>query len=186
MPDGRIDPRGRTLRILNHLVEVKPCSTSVIPYLRFPLALRPAESYKEGMRAFGSSRSGGRKHAGCDLYAAPGTKIYSLSDGEVIDIYDFYLGTKAVEINHGAFVARYGEVRSTTPGLKKGSMVARGDNIAEVGELVFASGTKMSMLHLELYRGNIPGRLTLRGHPPYHRRDDLLDPTPYLDRAVMQ
>jgi len=41
----------------------------------------------------------------------------------------------------------------------------------------------MSMLHLELYKGTAFGRLTNRKNRPYQRRSDLINPTPYLDKA---
>jgi hypothetical protein len=37
------------------------------------------------------------------------------------------------------------------------------------------------MLHIELYRGTAQGGLTAN-NPPYKRRSDLLDPTPFLDQ----
>ena len=46
----------------------------------FPLRARPPDDYHTGGRNFGASRSGGaRKHAGCDLIAAPGTEILCMT-----------------------------------------------------------------------------------------------------------
>jgi hypothetical protein len=39
------------------------------------------------------------------------------------------------------------------------------------------------MLHLEMYSGELEGPLTQMGRP-FDRREDLIDPTPYLDRLV--
>ena len=39
------------------------------------------------------------------------------------------------------------------------------------------------MLHFEMYDNSATGRLTDRHNPPYQRRADLMDPTPYLDAA---
>jgi murein DD-endopeptidase MepM/ murein hydrolase activator NlpD len=51
----------------------------------FPSRSRPKESYKEPPRAFGSPRDhGGRKHAGCDLYAPAGTEVLAVEDGTVL------------------------------------------------------------------------------------------------------
>jgi murein DD-endopeptidase MepM/ murein hydrolase activator NlpD len=78
----------------------------------FPLKEKPKGSYHEAPRNFGARRSHGkRKHAGCDLYAAVGTGVYAVADGTVLAAYPFYLGTWAVEVDHGDFIVRYGEVQ---------------------------------------------------------------------------
>ncbi|HCE2379867.1 M23 family metallopeptidase [Vibrio parahaemolyticus] len=154
--------------------------------LRFPLKTRPAQSYTVAPRSFGSNRSNGRKHAGCDLYAPAGTEILSMLDGKVVNIYSFYLGTKAIEVDHGIFLARYGEISDVVDGIKVGSMIKRGDVIAKVGTLKFKNGETMSMLHLELYSKSQTGPLTVRDNLPYKRRSDLMDPTNYLNSAHLK
>jgi len=183
-PDGYITPGKGTWKAL---MAVKTSTiTSSGTRLLFPLKFKPLKSYKSGMRAFGSNRSSGkRKHAGVDLYAPPGTSIRAIKDGTVIRDYPFYLGTRALEIDHGDMVVRYGEVKSVATGIKAGATVKRGDVIAYVGQLVFKSGNKMSMLHIEFYKGTKTGPLTVRNLKPYQRRADLFDPTSMLDVAVM-
>lgn len=185
-PDGRVDPGGRTLaELVRNRRETGDAQTA--PAFgtgeAFPMKTRPAESYREGMRRFGANRSGGRRHAGCDLYAPVGTPIYALDDGEVIqNLYAFYLGTYALEVQHPNYIARYGEIKQNIPaGLKRGSRVERGQLLGHVGEL---QGLNMSMLHLEIFAGNGSGGLTNRANPPFMRRADLIDPTPVLDRAA--
>lgn len=188
-PDGRVDRGGRTLRML--VVSARPAPTPaasrVAPgakSMRFPMAARPTQSYKDGMRRFGANRAKGRLHAGCDLYAPVGTPIYALDEGEVIrSVYYFYLGTYALEVQHPGFVARYGEITRDVPaGVKKGARVERGQRLGAVGLL---EGINMSMLHLELYSGRVSGPLTVRGNKPYQRRSDLIDPASILDAAVL-
>jgi hypothetical protein len=41
------------------------------------------------------------------------------------------------------------------------------------------------MLHFEMYDNSATGPLTNRRNPPFQRRSDLIDPTPYLDAARM-
>jgi murein DD-endopeptidase MepM/ murein hydrolase activator NlpD len=187
-PDGRVDPDGRTFREL--LILRPPSGNGEEPQAqterteRFPLDTRPAQSYRERPRSFGAPRSGGRKHAGCDLYAPVGTPIYAIDDGEVLtDVYFFYDNTYALEVRHPRFIARYGEIqKNVAPGIRKGTQVRRGQLIAHVGKL---ASLNMSMLHLELYTGASTGPLTVRSNPPYMRRGDLMDPTPVLDRALI-
>lgn len=186
-PDGRVDPAGRTMQTLTsrarEVNEALVLKLLVPMQLRFPLLVPPAKSYKTGMRRFGVRRKRGRLHAGCDLYASVGTAIYAMDEGEVIrDVYAFYLGTYALEVQHPNFIARYGEIASVSAGLKKGSKISRGQQIARVGEL---RGLNMSMLHLEMYTGKGSGSLTVRANKPYQRRSDLIDPTRVLDSATV-
>lgn len=194
-PDGRVDPNGATLRALvanaKYESQFKLLSVPAAGApekraitgvgVRFPLSIRPAESYREGMRRFGARRKGSRLHAGCDLYAKVGTPILALDSGVVLNRYEFYLGTFALEVRHPKFIARYGEIQQRlAPGIDVGTKVARGQTIAYVGKLI---GLNMSMLHLELYSGAAKGPLTTQ-LGPYKRRGDLIDPTPILDGAT--
>ncbi len=155
----------------------------------FPFTKLPTSNWTGGARAFGSSRSGGsRAHGGCDLYASLGTWVHAIADGEVINgPYPFYCETYALEVHHGTFVIRYGEIQKFTT-VKAGEKVKAGQRIAKVGHLV---GIKVpsDMLHLEMYKGNASGALTQRSGGakrsdgvPYQRRSDLMDPTPHLNR----
>lgn len=144
----------------------------------FPLSFVPRLDFRTGGRRFGANRSHGtRKHAACDLIAPEGTKIYAVHDGTVIrGPYYFYRGTYAIEVNHGDFIARYCEIKKTAPGVHVGTTVSGGQLIAFVGKMYHDS-----MLHFELYSGAASGHLTQRNNPPYQRRSDLLNPTPYLE-----
>lgn len=143
---------------------------------------RPTESYHTRPRNFGSGRSRGRKHGGCDIYAPVGTAIRAMAQGTIIQpLYAFYEGTYALEVDHGTFVARYGEVQRTTASqFKAGDPVSPGAVIAHVGKL---NNYPHSMLHLELYSKTATGALTVRSNLPYQRRADLFDPTTWLDAA---
>ncbi|MCA9654023.1 MAG: M23 family metallopeptidase [Myxococcales bacterium] len=150
--------------------------------LLFPLHERPTESYTTSPRSFGSGRKGGRKHAGCDLYAPVGTPIRAMAGGKVLTaLYSFYGGTYALEVDHGTFVARYGEIqKEIADKLKVGDSVTPGLVIGQVGKL---NNYHQSMLHLELYTGSGKGGLTDRTSKPYQRRADLFNPTTWLDAA---
>src|SRR4051812_11501992 len=82
----------------------------------FPFSSVPAWSWEKSPLAFASSRAGGaRLHAGCDLYFPRGTSIHAIADGVVTrGPYAFYCETFALEIDHGSFLARYGEIQSKT------------------------------------------------------------------------
>lgn len=161
-------------------------SDVVIPGLLYPLETPATQSYKQGARRFGASR-GSRKHAGIDLYAKEGSIVRAMATGKVIRVYNFYCKTSAIEIDHGSFIARYGEVdpRDENIFVEAGSMVNRGDKIGKVGKLV---GIKVpsNMLHLEMYSTTSQSDLTVRKNAPYQRRSDLFDPTPSIDRATFE
>jgi murein DD-endopeptidase MepM/ murein hydrolase activator NlpD len=136
--------------------------------LKFPLDKRPRESYKVAPRKFACGRKSywengvkkyKRYHAGCDLYAGLGDKIYAVADGTIKTYQDFYLQTWELEVDHGDFIVRYGEVQppekipntnsvpysSQAPpssvlkglpdDLRVGDTVKRGQHIAYVGQL---------------------------------------------------
>lgn len=181
-PDGRIDPDGKTIKKLASMVADKSADEHIL----FPLMGRPDNDYTSGMAAFGASRSNGRKHAGVDLYAEKGTPIRAIKDGVVKQSYPFYLGTQALEVDHGDMLIRYGEISHVANEIDTGVRVTRGQIIGYVGELVFSSGSRMSMLHFEAYKGTARGALTVRELVPYQRRSDLFDPTEMLNEAVLE
>jgi murein DD-endopeptidase MepM/ murein hydrolase activator NlpD len=158
----------------------------------FPLGRIRSVSWINSMGAFGASR-GSRAHAACDIYAPSGTWIHAIAKGKVIlGPYYFYNSTYAIEIDHGDFIARYGEIQSNTV-VRAGDRVKAGQRIARVGHLTGIS-VPSDMLHLELYKGTASGPLTVTGSAsarrkdgvPYQRRRDLIDPTPMLAKWKKQ
>lgn len=153
----------------------------------FPFDKLPHVNWTEDIRRFGARRDGGaRAHGGCDLYFPEGTVIHAITSGTVTrGPYEFYLGTYALEIDHGTFVARYGEIQQSTF-VRRGDSVTGGQRIARVGNL---DGIINSMLHLELYDKSASGQLTVTNNQtartasgkPYMRRRDLIDPTSKLN-----
>jgi murein DD-endopeptidase MepM/ murein hydrolase activator NlpD len=158
----------------------------VITGLLYPLPVRATADYHSGARRFGSNR-GARRHAGIDLYASAGTIVRAMAAGKVIRVYPFYSETYAIEIDHGSFVARYGEVDKHMVNIfvKGGDSVERGEKIGVVGRLVGVT-VPSNMLHLEMYASTNDSALTVKNNPPYQRRKDLFDPTPSIDVAVME
>jgi len=154
------------------------------------LPIKATADYHTGARRFGSTRSGGtRKHAGIDLYAPTGTLVRAMMDGVVLIVRDFYCQTFQIVVDHGSFIARYGEVDPTPKNIfvKAGQHVKRGDLLGKVGHLV---GIKVpsDMLHLELYETTespLKASLTQKTKAPYQRRGDVFDPAPSIDIAEM-
>lgn len=198
--DGLIKPDSQTWHALLDAVSEKPeikeppnepdVSNDAHEFF-FPFLTLPASDWIRSPRAFASNRNNGlRAHAGCDLYFEKGTWIHAIADGTVTrGPYPFYCQTFALEVDHGDFLARYGEIQAKTP-VKEGDRVHAGEQIAKVGHLVGIQ-VPSDMLHLELYDKSASGPLTIpdtarsKKRPdgtPFMRRMDLIDPTPKLNQ----
>ena len=143
--DGIVTPKSQTWTALvdtiANVAADNEGSSSVSQEL-FPFPTVPAQSWEKSPLAFASPRAGGaRLHAGCDLYFQQGTPIHAVADGVVTrGPYAFYCGTFALEIDHGSFLARYGEIQAKTE-VTAGATVRAGQRIARVGHLVGIQGT---------------------------------------------
>ena len=194
-PDGVINVGKRTWRelidVLNGDEDADSSGNSIIPVTNgdclFPFKGMPAANWTESIRRFGARRDDNtRAHAGCDLYFPPGTIIHAITAGTVTrGPYPFYDGTWALEIDHGAFLARYGEIKKDAL-VHMGDHVTPGQPIAKVGKLIHIVN---SMLHLELYNKSASGPLNVKKEEsaihtngkPFFRRKDLFDPTSKLN-----
>lgn len=158
---------------------------------RFPLPFLPSQHYHYGGIRFGAKRdNGSRNHAGCDLIAKPGTPVYAVEWGIVIDVpkTPFMKNSKlySVVVEHSLFIARYCEVDKPDPvEIHEGMTVQEGQLISYVARNNKGGG----MLHIELYAKDGTGELSQPYNTKYlhvekrnyKRRKDLLDPTPFLD-----
>jgi len=183
-PDGLIEVGKRTWQ---ELVTALEGPVTEPGEFFFPLKQLPPVNWVEGDRRFASNRSSGnRAHAACDLYSPAGTVVHAITSGRVVrGPYAFYKGTFALEIDHGTFLARYGEIKEATL-VSVGDQVTAGQPIAKIGDLI---GVTNSMLHLELYDKSATGELNVLGPGgavrsdgvPFKRRRDLFDPTAKLN-----
>lgn len=194
-PDGVIEPEGRSW---TELVRALAVGSAPVPpavpasgtgEFFFPFTELPSANWTSPPRSFAANRDNGRRaHAGCDLYFPKGTTIHAVGAGTVIrGPYPFYAETFAIEIDHGSFVVRYGEVQASAF-VREGDHVAAGQPIAKVGHLVGIT-VPSDMLHFELYDKSAHGKLTVPASEsamtpngkPFMRRKDLIDPTPKLN-----
>ena len=197
--DGLIMPDSQAWHALLDAVGEKPAvpetpnqpDVSNTGEFSFPFPTLPASDWIRSPRAFASNRNNGlRAHAGCDLYFEKGTWIYAIGDGTVTrGPYPFYCQTFALEVDHGDFLARYGEIQAKTT-VKEGDKVRAGEQIAKVGHLI-GIRVPSDMLHLELYDKSASGPLTITDTArsrkrsdgiPFMRRKDLIDPTSRLNQ----
>jgi murein DD-endopeptidase MepM/ murein hydrolase activator NlpD len=139
-------------------------------------------SLRSPPRSFGAPRRGGRKHAGCDLYAPLGSDVVAIDAGKILEVRPFYWKTQAVVIEHpGIGVVRYGEI-TPGPGISNGVRVTEGMIIGSIAQLINPRPGGLNphpMLHFELYAGTGTGPLST-ADGPYQRRGDLQNPTALL------
>jgi len=166
--------------ILGERVFCSLCARTMNNYWPVPEWIS-TQSYKQSPRSFGSKRSKGRVHAGCDLYAPLDSPVLAIAGGRVVESGFFYLGTSQLTIDHGALgVVRYGEIAPDhLP--KVGALITAGQQIGKIGSL--GRGIH-PMLHIEHYSGQTTGSVTNLKSGPYFRRSDLLDCTKLLDSLL--
>lgn len=139
---------------------------------------------------FGHNRSNGmRSHSGCDIYVhAEGEPVYAVKSGTIILVEQpssSWGGAGAITIDHGDFIARYGETRNFS---QTSGSVFQGQQIADVSNTTYYPA--QPMLHFEMYSKSANGPLTVP--PPgklinnrgTRRRADLIDPTSYLETWI--
>jgi murein DD-endopeptidase MepM/ murein hydrolase activator NlpD len=147
--------------------------------MAFPLKSIPYKSWKTGIRRFGTYRTKTRLHAGCDLYAPEGTDIHAVADGTVIIHREFYKGSWQVTVDHGDFLVRYGECgEKLAPGVSIGAKVMKGQVLGQISKL---KGIVNTMIHFEMFSDPKKKGELSNSSSPYNRRNDLIDPTPFLD-----
>lgn len=207
-PDARIDPGGTTATRLRAFLAIG--ARIEAGEVTFPFANSATHPYHgrgAGMRAFRASRSSGtRAHAGIDLYQPDFTPVLAMADGVVTRVDGFYMQTHVVEVDHGTFLARYGEVDPASIPVRRGQAVSRGQVVGRVGILTKPNGRRLGvpsmMLHLEMYdktegAGSGSGGVAnlTRTHATsardaftgrtFLRRRDLIDPTGLLFHAPL-
>jgi hypothetical protein len=124
---------------------------------------------------FGAPRNGTRLHAGVDIYppGGEGTPVRAVKPGTVVTTGTFYTRangeqTYAILVDHGDFVADYGEVKKPESWVVPGATVERGQVIG------YVSGTVQ--LHFEMYAPGTTSWLQWYGPQPAN----LIDPTSYM------
>jgi murein DD-endopeptidase MepM/ murein hydrolase activator NlpD len=156
------------------------------PMPRIPVAI-PDDKGTIHPGSFGIDRHQ-HVHTGVDLYAAYGTPVRAMEDGNIIQISWFtgpsidmpwWNDTRAVYIEGIIGVFNYGEIQEL-PTLKVGDTVKAGDLLGYVVTVLRKwKGRPMSMLHVELYdHGYTDDWKEWKIGDP--KPEHLKDPTPYL------
>ncbi|WP_338887261.1 glycoside hydrolase family protein [Aeromonas rivipollensis] len=178
-------------------------STNTKPII-FPLKVKPENDIgkkwenkcwsadeRNNAATFSYPRNNGRRHAARDLYTNPFEEVIAVSNGEVLQVANFYCETYEVTILHRTndgreFIMRYGELAPDRIKVSVGDFVMQGQSVGYTGKLlqrgiplVKINGSVVFMLHVEIYScqsgRDLKKPLTNRGVRPYQRREDLVD-----------
>lgn len=97
-----------------------------------------------------------RAHSGIDLAASVGTRVMSVADGVVTDLYvDDMLGTTVV-IDHGSGICSIYSNLAATPVVSVGDSVAMGSVIGSVGDTALGEAGIAQHLHFEMTKDDAP------------------------------
>lgn len=120
---------------------------------KYPLSIRHTADPSTGAKFFGANRTSTRQHAGVDLFGEPGTKVYAMTSGTVLNARYFDIGLEQVIIkNDDGSIARYTELIHTKNGtLDNGDKVSKGQYLGTIQKNT--TSEKSCMLHLEVYSG---------------------------------
>ena len=144
--------------------------------------------------SYGADRRGGRKHAGIDIVARPGTAVLAMRDFRFIRSGLFIANTKAMYsvFADDNYFFRYAEIEPVV--FKQKQIVHAGAKIGHVVELPKARFPR-DMLHLEVfYRDRIKGKnlvtqsynLTNSEAEPFYRSGGLIDATKFLTAVASE
>jgi len=125
-------------------------TTPPVVSIIFPLELKPSWT-----DTFGAPRSGGRTHAGNDIYAARGTPLLAVSDGVIKKTTptDVGLGGISVWLTDGdGNDYYYAHLDGVAPGIEAGVRVSTGQVIGYAGNTGNAAGGSCH-LHFEIHLG---------------------------------
>ncbi len=125
-----------------------------------------------------------RRHVGVDLFAAPGDTVIAVEDGRVLGFYPFLRAATgemsyALLVDHGAYVANYGEVRQnslTAHGLAIGDRISAGQPIATISDT--------AQLHFETYQAGTQHSSSWPNGAP--QPAGVRDPTAFLTALAEQ
>ena len=116
-------------------------------FLKAPLQFRRISS-RFNKRRFHPILKRRRPHLGTDYAAAPGTPIWTIGDGTVVEAKYNRGSGNYVEIRHnGTYTTKYLHMSKFGPGIKKGVRVSQGQVIGYVGSTGLATGPH---LHYEM------------------------------------
>lgn len=126
-----------------------PTSSAVTPFMPVLNATLYKEFYGDQL-IYNETLKQWETHNGIDLQVANGSKVYSILDGEVTDIYSNVLeGTVVVVEHEDGLTSCYGSLDSEL-NVEIGDTISRGDEIGVVSASAYAESDAGTHLHFSL------------------------------------
>ena len=129
--------------------DVVPSNAAISPFLPVLNATLYKEYFDDTL-VFNSTLSQWETHDGIDLQVANGSSVYSILDGEVVDVYSNVLeGTVVVVEHEGGLTSCYGSLDNDVE-VSVGDSVSRGDVLGVVSSSSTAELDAGSHLHFSM------------------------------------
>lgn len=140
-----------------------PTSAKVTPYMPVLNATLYKGYYGDEL-IYNSTLKQWETHNGIDLQVANGSKVYSILDGKVIDVYSNVLEGTVVVVEHAdGITSCYGSL-SNDVSVEVGENISRGDEIGVVSTSANCEADAGAHLHFSMFENN-----------------EKIDPTSYLN-----
>jgi murein DD-endopeptidase MepM/ murein hydrolase activator NlpD len=129
---------------------VKPTNTQVSPFVPVLNATLYKEYFGDEL-VYNETLKQWETHNGIDLKVANGSKVYSILDGEVVDVYSNILEGTVVVVEHAdGLKSCYGSLDATTA-VEIGDTVSRGDELGTVSSSANAELDAGAHLHFSMF-----------------------------------
>lgn len=126
-----------------------PTNSAVTPFMPVLNATLYKEYYGDELM-YNATLKQWETHNGIDLQVANGSKVYSILDGKVKDIYSNVLEGTVVVIEHdNGLTSSYGSLDSEL-NIEVGDSISRGDEIGKVSASAYAESDAGTHLHFSL------------------------------------
>ena len=126
-----------------------PTNSAVTPFMPVLNATLYKEYYGDELM-YNATLKQWETHNGIDLQVANGSKVYSILDGKVKDIYSNVLEGTVVVVEHdNGLTSSYGSLDSEL-NIEIGDSISRGDEIGKVSASAYAESDAGTHLHFSL------------------------------------
>ena len=130
--------------------ESVPTNSSITPFMPVLNATLYKEYYGDEL-IYNATLKQWETHNGIDLQVANGSKVYSILDGVVKDVYSNVLEGTVVVVEHDdGLTSSYGSLDSEL-NVEVGDFVSRGDEIGTVSASAYAESDAGTHLHFSMF-----------------------------------
>ena len=150
----QVKPTEATETVSIDKVPTKPSSPAKAVFV-WPVNGKISRDFSIDELKFDKTMGDWRVHKGIDIETSAGAKVYSVSDGEVSDVYtDDLLGTTVVIRHSDGYTSVYSNLMGK-PVVSKGQKVLVGGEIGGVGDSAQSETGEVIHLHFELLKDGV-------------------------------